>query len=78
MIAAVSLNYDPAVSAVAQRLIAGKVITKEEAQYANPIFFKCFVCFDKHRQSKQKIIPNLNQGQTYIKWISSPATSIVF
>ncbi|TWW75062.1 apoptosis-inducing factor 3 [Takifugu flavidus] len=32
VIAAVSLNYDPAVSAVAQRLIAGKVITKEEAQ----------------------------------------------
>lgn len=37
MIAAVSLNYDPAVSAVAQRLIAGKVITKEEAQYVTPI-----------------------------------------
>lgn len=32
VVAAVSLNYDPAVSAVAQRLIAGKVITKEEAR----------------------------------------------
>ncbi|CAG08839.1 unnamed protein product, partial [Tetraodon nigroviridis] len=33
VVAAGSLNYDPAVSAVAQRLMAGKVITKEEAQY---------------------------------------------
>uniref|UniRef100_H3DFC3 Apoptosis inducing factor mitochondria associated 5 n=1 Tax=Tetraodon nigroviridis TaxID=99883 RepID=H3DFC3_TETNG len=32
VVAAGSLNYDPAVSAVAQRLMAGKVITKEEAQ----------------------------------------------
>lgn len=38
VVAAVSLNYDPAVSAVAQRLIAGKVITKEEAQYVTPIY----------------------------------------
>ncbi|XP_071398873.1 apoptosis-inducing factor 3-like [Centroberyx affinis] len=32
VIAAVSLDYDPAVSAVAERLAAGKVITKKEAQ----------------------------------------------
>ncbi|KAM7374515.1 hypothetical protein PAMP_007168 [Pampus punctatissimus] len=32
VIAAVSLNYDPAVSAVAERFAAGKIITKEEAQ----------------------------------------------
>lgn len=38
VVAAVSLNYDPAVSAVAQRLIAGKVITKEEAQYVAHIY----------------------------------------
>lgn len=38
VVAAVSLNYDPAVSAVAQRFIAGKVITKEEAQYVTPIY----------------------------------------
>ncbi|KAM7398195.1 hypothetical protein PAMA_006206 [Pampus argenteus] len=36
VIAAVSLNYDPAVSAVAERLAAGKIITKEEAQYVTP------------------------------------------
>ncbi|XP_069002266.1 apoptosis-inducing factor 3 [Embiotoca jacksoni] len=30
--AAAGLNYDPAVSAVAERLVAGKVITKKEAQ----------------------------------------------
>uniref|UniRef100_A0A3Q3MUD2 Apoptosis inducing factor mitochondria associated 5 n=1 Tax=Mastacembelus armatus TaxID=205130 RepID=A0A3Q3MUD2_9TELE len=32
VIAAASLNYDPAASAVAERLMAGKVITKKEAQ----------------------------------------------
>ncbi|KAM3601944.1 uncharacterized protein V6R79_021782 [Siganus canaliculatus] len=32
VIAAVSLNYDPAVSAVAERLIAGQVITRKEAE----------------------------------------------
>ncbi|XP_030009369.1 apoptosis-inducing factor 3-like [Sphaeramia orbicularis] len=32
VIAAVSLNFDPAVSAVAERLVTGKVITKKEAQ----------------------------------------------
>ncbi|KAF3841004.1 hypothetical protein F7725_006866 [Dissostichus mawsoni] len=32
VIAAVSLNYDPAVSAVAERFAAGKVITREEAE----------------------------------------------
>ncbi|XP_042287700.1 apoptosis-inducing factor 3 [Thunnus maccoyii] len=32
VIAAASLNYDPAVSAVAERFAAGKVITKREAQ----------------------------------------------
>lgn len=32
VVAAASLNYDPAVSAVAQRLVEGKVITKEEAE----------------------------------------------
>ncbi|XP_041657340.1 apoptosis-inducing factor 3-like isoform X2 [Cheilinus undulatus] len=31
VIAAASLNYDPAVSAVATRLVAGKIITKKEA-----------------------------------------------
>ncbi|XP_036975378.1 apoptosis-inducing factor 3 isoform X2 [Acanthopagrus latus] len=31
VIAAASLNFDPAVSAVAERLVSGKVITKEEA-----------------------------------------------
>lgn len=40
VVAAGSLNYDPAVSAVAQRLIAGKIISKEEARYVTPI---CFV-----------------------------------
>lgn len=45
MVAAVSLNYDPVVSAVAQRLIAGKVITKEEAQYVTSISYVCrFKC----------------------------------
>uniref|UniRef100_A0A668A746 Apoptosis inducing factor mitochondria associated 5 n=1 Tax=Myripristis murdjan TaxID=586833 RepID=A0A668A746_9TELE len=33
VIAAASLDYDPAVSAVAERFAAGKVITKKEAQY---------------------------------------------
>lgn len=33
VIAAVSLNFDPAVSAVAERLLSGRVITKKEAQY---------------------------------------------
>ncbi|XP_034406905.1 apoptosis-inducing factor 3 [Cyclopterus lumpus] len=32
VIAAASLNYDPAVSAVAERFVAGKVITKKEAE----------------------------------------------
>uniref|UniRef100_A0A8C5N899 Apoptosis-inducing factor 3-like n=1 Tax=Gouania willdenowi TaxID=441366 RepID=A0A8C5N899_GOUWI len=32
VIAAASLNYDPAVSAVAERLVTGRVITKKEAQ----------------------------------------------
>uniref|UniRef100_A0A3Q3WDG6 Rieske domain-containing protein n=1 Tax=Mola mola TaxID=94237 RepID=A0A3Q3WDG6_MOLML len=32
VIAAASLNYDPAVSVVAQRLVAGKVITRKEAE----------------------------------------------
>ncbi|XP_033996244.1 apoptosis-inducing factor 3 [Trematomus bernacchii] len=32
VLAAVSLNYDPAVSAVAERFAAGKVITREEAE----------------------------------------------
>lgn len=32
VIAAVSLNFDPAVSAVAERLLSGRVITKKEAQ----------------------------------------------
>ncbi|KAF7669080.1 hypothetical protein LDENG_00252000, partial [Lucifuga dentata] len=31
VIAAASLNYDPAVSAIAERLVSGKVITKKEA-----------------------------------------------
>uniref|UniRef100_UPI0037E70CDB apoptosis-inducing factor 3 n=1 Tax=Semicossyphus pulcher TaxID=241346 RepID=UPI0037E70CDB len=35
VIAAASLNYDPAVSAVAERLVAGKVITKKEAESDN-------------------------------------------
>uniref|UniRef100_A0A8C9XGQ7 Apoptosis inducing factor mitochondria associated 5 n=1 Tax=Sander lucioperca TaxID=283035 RepID=A0A8C9XGQ7_SANLU len=33
VIAAASLNYDPAVSAVAERFAAGKIITKKEAEY---------------------------------------------
>uniref|UniRef100_A0A3B4ZW91 Apoptosis-inducing factor 3-like n=1 Tax=Stegastes partitus TaxID=144197 RepID=A0A3B4ZW91_9TELE len=33
VIAAAGLNYDPVVSAVAERLAAGKVITKKEAEY---------------------------------------------
>ncbi|CAB1353125.1 unnamed protein product [Coregonus sp. 'balchen'] len=33
VIAAASLNYDPAVSAVAERFAAGNVITKKEAEY---------------------------------------------
>ncbi|KAJ0004003.1 hypothetical protein NQD34_010217 [Periophthalmus magnuspinnatus] len=33
VIAAVSLNFDPAVSAVAERLLSGRAITKIEAQY---------------------------------------------
>ncbi|XP_050934425.1 apoptosis-inducing factor 3, partial [Lates calcarifer] len=41
VIAAASLNYDPAVSAVAERFTAGKVITKEEAQYVNLSFRPC-------------------------------------
>ncbi|XP_034538976.1 apoptosis-inducing factor 3 [Notolabrus celidotus] len=32
VVAAASLNYDPAVSAVAERLVAGKIITKREAE----------------------------------------------
>lgn len=32
VVAAASLNFDPAVSAVAERLVAGKTITKKEAQ----------------------------------------------
>lgn len=34
-----SLNYDPAVSAVAERFAAGKVITKKEAQYVTSFSF---------------------------------------
>lgn len=41
VIAAASLNYDPAVSAVAERLVSGKVITKKEAEYV-----KSVLCFD--------------------------------
>ena len=33
VIAAVGLDFDPAVSAVAERLFSGKVISKKEAQY---------------------------------------------
>jgi hypothetical protein len=33
VIAAASLNYDPAVSAVAERFAAGNTITKKEAEY---------------------------------------------
>ncbi|KAM4546215.1 apoptosis-inducing factor 3 [Fundulus diaphanus] len=36
VIAAVGLNYDPVVSAVAERLLSGKVITKKEAQSDEP------------------------------------------
>ena len=39
VIAAASLNYDPAVSAVAERFAAGKVITKREAQYVTSLHF---------------------------------------
>uniref|UniRef100_A0A8C2ZK57 Apoptosis inducing factor mitochondria associated 5 n=1 Tax=Cyclopterus lumpus TaxID=8103 RepID=A0A8C2ZK57_CYCLU len=39
VIAAASLNYDPAVSAVAERFVAGKVITKKEAEYAKHVLF---------------------------------------
>uniref|UniRef100_A0A3Q2E6E2 Apoptosis inducing factor mitochondria associated 5 n=1 Tax=Cyprinodon variegatus TaxID=28743 RepID=A0A3Q2E6E2_CYPVA len=48
VIAAVGLNYDPVVSAVAERLLSGKVITKKEAQYekcSNHSFLSMFVCF---------------------------------
>uniref|UniRef100_A0A3B3XBP6 Rieske domain-containing protein n=1 Tax=Poecilia mexicana TaxID=48701 RepID=A0A3B3XBP6_9TELE len=36
VIAAVGLDYDPVVSAVAERLLSGKVITKKEAQSDDP------------------------------------------
>ena len=39
VIAAASLNYDPAVSAVAERFAAGKIITKKEAEYVKPSCF---------------------------------------
>uniref|UniRef100_A0A3P8TKG2 Apoptosis inducing factor mitochondria associated 5 n=1 Tax=Amphiprion percula TaxID=161767 RepID=A0A3P8TKG2_AMPPE len=44
VIAAAGLNYDPVVSAVAERLAAGKVITKKEAQYVEwfCLFLLCF------------------------------------
>uniref|UniRef100_A0A665TTC2 Apoptosis inducing factor mitochondria associated 5 n=1 Tax=Echeneis naucrates TaxID=173247 RepID=A0A665TTC2_ECHNA len=38
VIAAASLNYDPAASAVAERFAAGQVITKKEAQYIKTFF----------------------------------------
>lgn len=38
VIAAASLNYDPAVSVVAQRLVAGKVITRKEAEWVKSVF----------------------------------------
>ncbi|TNN66425.1 Apoptosis-inducing factor 3 [Liparis tanakae] len=45
VIAAASLNYDPAVSAVAERFGEGKVITKKEAEYATHVLFFCVSIF---------------------------------
>lgn len=45
VIAAVGLDYDPVVSAVAERLLSGKVITKKEAQYANSSDYSSFFIF---------------------------------
>uniref|UniRef100_A0A668T1I5 Rieske domain-containing protein n=1 Tax=Oreochromis aureus TaxID=47969 RepID=A0A668T1I5_OREAU len=41
VIAAAGLNFDPAVSAVAERLATGKVITKKEAQYTGLAWIWC-------------------------------------
>uniref|UniRef100_A0AAX7VB01 Rieske domain-containing protein n=1 Tax=Astatotilapia calliptera TaxID=8154 RepID=A0AAX7VB01_ASTCA len=45
VIAAAGLNFDPAVSAVAERLATGKVITKDEAQYVKSfsLFYTLFL-----------------------------------
>lgn len=45
VIAAAGLNFDPAVSAVAERLATGKVITKDEAQYVKTfsLFYTLFL-----------------------------------
>ena len=43
VIAAASLNFDPAVSAVAERLVSGKVITKEEAAYVRFVCSNSFI-----------------------------------
>lgn len=42
VIAAVSLNFDPAVSAVAERLRLGRVITKKEAEYVKAAYLCTF------------------------------------
>lgn len=57
VIAAASLNFDPAVSAVAERLLTGKVITKKEAEYVKTLcfyyfFFLCIILVEH----------NLNNG----------------
>lgn len=53
--AAASLDYDPAVSAVAQRLSAGKVITKKEAEYVKSVLMllssKCRMTGVGHAES---------------------------
>lgn len=46
VVAAASLNYDPAVSAVAQRLQEGKVITKREAEYVSLVFMRLYFVFE--------------------------------
>lgn len=53
VIAAASLNYDPAASAVAERFAAGKVITKKEAQYEH--FFLLFLIKQELVETKTEL-----------------------
>ena len=46
VIAAASLNFDPAASAVAERFASGKVITKKEAQYVKSFSFFLLLSFE--------------------------------
>lgn len=65
VIAAAGLNFDPAVSAVAERLSSGKVITKKEAQYVGLSLSKNYLYNDRRQRSPQMFLFPTENLKTY-------------